>query len=148
VNREQGTGNNEQEAGNCEQKTQRTMDKEYKQKTDVLKQKMDELAYFVYRETKNFPKDEIYGITSQLRRVALSVVLNYIEGYARTGTKEYKNFLQISYGSLKETKYLIFFSMREEYMSNENYEKLAKLTDEIGAMLWTTIQRIKDLINK
>ncbi len=93
------------------------MDEGYKQKTDILKQKMDELAHCIYQETKNFPRDEIYGITSQLRRAGLSIILNYIEGYARTGSREYKNFLQISYGSLKETNYLLFFSMREGYLS-------------------------------
>ncbi|PJB19449.1 four helix bundle protein, partial [Candidatus Falkowbacteria bacterium CG_4_9_14_3_um_filter_36_9] len=57
--------------------------------------------------TRSFPKDELYGITSQLRRAALSVILNYIEGYARKRDKVYKNFLEISYGSLKEAKYLL-----------------------------------------
>jgi len=124
------------------------MNREYKQQTDILKQKMDELAFSVYRVTKKFPRDEIYGIISQLRRAALSVVLNYIEGYARTGTKEYKNFLQIAYGSLKETKYLLFFSMREGYVSKEDYAKLMGLSEEIGAMLWTTLQKIKERIKK
>ncbi len=108
---------------------------------------MDELAYSIYKETKNFPKDEMHGITSQIRRSALSIVLNYIEGYARTGSKEYKNFLQISYGSLKETNYLLFFSTREGYISKESYEKLTKISDEIGAMFWTTLQKIKTRIN-
>lgn len=48
-----------------------------------LKKKMDEFVHFVYKITKDFPKEELYGITSQLRRVALSVILNYVEGFAR-----------------------------------------------------------------
>ena len=60
---------------------------------DILKEKMDEFARSVYVFSRAFPKDEIYGITSQLRRAALSVILNYIEGFARTGSKELKNFL-------------------------------------------------------
>jgi four helix bundle protein len=117
-------------------------------KRDILKEKMDELAYSVYKETKSFPKDEIFGITSQLRRAVLSIVLNYIEGYARNGAKEYRNFLKISYGSLQETKYLLFFSARENYLSEGSYAKLEKLTDEVGALLWTTLERIKDSIGK
>jgi len=111
---------------------------------DILKNKADELAFNVYRATKNFPKEEIYGITSQLRRAALSVVLNYIEGYARIGDKEYKRFLQMSYGSLKESKYLLYFSERERYIEKEDYKKLINLSEEIGAMLWTTIKGIKE----
>ncbi len=58
---------------------------EYQEK---LKSKMDEYAHLVYRLTKNFPKEELYGTTSQIRRAALSVVLNYIEGCARRKTFE------------------------------------------------------------
>jgi four helix bundle protein len=68
---------------------------------DILKDKADQFAYQVYRATKDFPHEEIYGVTSQIRRAALSVVLNIIEGYARIGSKEYAHFLQISFASLK-----------------------------------------------
>lgn len=115
---------------------------------DILKEKMDLLARRAYEVTKTFPKDEIFGITSQLRRAALSVILNYIEGFARTGKKELKNFLQISYGSLKETKYLLFFCTREKYIANKDYEMLMKTTEEIGAMLWNRIQKLKEKIEK
>lgn len=111
---------------------------------DILKKKADEFAFSVYKITKNFPKDEIYGITSQLRRSSLSVILNYIEGYSRIGDKQYKNFLRMSYGSLKESKYLIYFSCREGYIKKDCYNKLINLSEEIGAMLWKTIQGIKD----
>ncbi|OGI31235.1 MAG: hypothetical protein A2271_03085 [Candidatus Moranbacteria bacterium RIFOXYA12_FULL_35_19] len=110
----------------------------------MLKQKLDEFAYLSYKVTKNFPREEIYGITSQLRRASLSVVLNYIEGYARLGDNQLKYFLQMSYGSLKETKYLLYFSEREGYVEKEDYKKLINLSEEIGAMLWTTIKGIKD----
>lgn len=108
-----------------------------------LKSKMDEYAHLVYAATKNFPKEEIYGITSQLRRAALSVVLNYIEGYARIKNKVHINFLEISYGSLKESSYLLDFSFKEGYLSKENYDKATELADNIGAMLWGTIKNIK-----
>jgi len=76
---------------------------------EQLKKKMDEYAHLVYKVTKDFPKEERYGIVSQLRRAALSVILNYIEGFARHKKAVKKNFWEISYGSLKESKYLLIF---------------------------------------
>jgi len=108
---------------------------------DKLKFKMDKFVHLVYKSTKKFPKDELYGVTSQLRRAALSIILNYIEGYARGREKVYKNFLEISYGSLKETKYLLHFSLVEKYVSEKDYKDMIKLTDEIGAMLWSIIEK-------
>jgi four helix bundle protein len=94
---------------------------------DSLKVKMHLYVKHVYKVTKSFPRDELYGVTSQLRRSAISVILNYIEGYARRkgdNCKVYKNFLEISYGSLRETKYLIYFSFTENYIDQENYNLL------------------------
>ena len=83
---------------------------------DKLKSKLDSFAFGVYRVTKKFPKEEIYGITSQLRRSALSVVLNYIEGFARVGDGQFVNFLKISYGSLKKSKiFAVFLIKRRLY---------------------------------
>jgi len=110
---------------------------------DILKEKMDDLAKSVYRVTKNFPKDEVYGITSQLRRAALSVILNYIEGFARLGSSEFKHFLHIAYGSLKETQYLISFCFEETYLSKGEHERLSRLADDIGALLWKRIELVK-----
>lgn len=107
---------------------------------DNLKIKMNNFVHLVYKITKNFPRDELYGVTSQLRRSALSIILNYIEGYARGKEKIYKNFLEISYGSTQETKYLLDFSLEEEYLIQEDYKKAINLNDEIGAMLWKTIK--------
>ena len=59
--------------------------------------KADELAYQVYMNTKDFPKEEIYGITSQLRRGALSIPTNIVEGYGRQGKKELKQFAVCKY---------------------------------------------------
>ena len=109
---------------------------------EKLKSKMDNFVHLVYKVTKSFPKEETFGVTSQLRRAAMSVILNYIEGYARGKNKVHKNFLQISYGSLKECKYLIYFSYTEGYLNKENYENLVKLSEEIGAMLWGVIENL------
>lgn len=110
---------------------------------EKLKIKMDEYAHLVYKISKDFPKDEIYGSRSQLRKAALSAILNYIEGYARIRDKVHKNFLEISYGSLKESKYLLHFSLVENYISKTDYNRTIKLADEIGAMLWGIIRKLK-----
>ena len=110
---------------------------------DQLKAKMDKYVHLVYKITKNFPKEELYGVTSQLRRATLSIILNYIEGFARMKKAVKQNFWEISYGSLKESKYLIYFSLIEGYVDKENYNKAIKLTEEIGAMLWCSIQGLK-----
>ncbi len=109
----------------------------------ILKTKMDELAHLTYKATREFPKDELFGIVSQLRRAVLSVILNYTEGYARSRKAVMINFLEISYGSLKETKYLLHFSWKEKYLSEESYKKLIILAEEIGAMLWRTIKNLQ-----
>jgi four helix bundle protein len=111
---------------------------------DKLKKIMNEYAHLVYKVTKGFPKEEIYGITSQIRRASLSVILNYIEGFSRRKKLVMLNFFEISYGSLKESKYLLEFTLEENYLSKENYIKLEKLADEIGAMLWRTIKGLED----
>jgi len=110
---------------------------------EKLKKLMDEYAHLIYRLTQKFPKEELFGVTSQIRRAALSIILNYIEGYARGKNKVHKNFLEISYGSLKESKYLLYFSLVEKYLSEADYKKAIKLADDIGAMLWGTIRKLK-----
>jgi four helix bundle protein len=110
---------------------------------EQLKRKMDIYAHLIYRLTRNFPKEEAYGLISQLRRAALSVILNYIEGYARGREKVHRNFLEISYGSLKESKYLLHFSLVENLLSQKEYIEALKLADEIGAMLWGVIKNLK-----
>jgi len=107
-----------------------------------LKLLMDEYVNKSYDYTEKFPKSELFGLTSQLRRAALSVILNYIEGYARRRSKVLLNFLETSYGSLKESKYLVYFSYKRKYLMEEEYKELIKLSEEIGAMLWGTINKL------
>jgi len=100
---------------------------------------MNEYVHLVYKISKCFPIEELYGVTSQLRRSALSVILNYIEGYARIKNKVHRNFLEIAYGSLKESVYLMDFAKEEGYIEIVgDFQKAKALADEIGAMLWKT----------
>jgi len=70
-------------------------------KTDILLAKADQYAHEAYKLTLELPKDELYGIAAQLKRAALSVPLNIVEGYARQSGKSQIQFLRTSYGSLK-----------------------------------------------
>lgn len=113
---------------------------------DILKLKMHKYAKCTYKITKSFPRDELYGLTSQLRRASISVILNFIEGYARRrgdNCKIFGNFLEISYGSLKESKYLIYFSYTEGYINTQDYKRIMEMSDEIGKMLWNIISKNK-----
>ena len=110
---------------------------------EQLKELLDEYVHFTYALTRKFPKEELYGVTSQLRRAVLSTMLNYIEGYARLRAKVNVNFLEISYGSLQESIYLIDFSFKEKYMDKDGYQKVMKMADRIGGMLWGTMKSIE-----
>lgn len=106
----------------------------------IIKSKTHEFIKLIYKVSSDFPKDEMYGLTSQLRRAAVSVMLNYVEGFARRKDKVVLNFLEISYGSIKECKYIIYLSLELGYLSKENYDKLIKLAEEISAMLWSNFK--------
>ena len=101
------------------------------------------LAYHVYKATQNFPKEEIYGLASRVRRAALSVPTNIVEGYSRKGDKELTRFISISLGSLAETKYLIYFSHRLEYLSDNEYDKINKGYEKLGKKLWKFYESIR-----
>lgn len=102
----------------------------------VAWQVADKLAWAVYKLTDEFPNDELFGLTSQLRRAVLSVVLNIVEGYARDNKKEFKRFLKIALGSLAEVDYLLQFSLKRRYISQREYEEVYALKEECGKVLW------------
>lgn len=109
---------------------------------------MDEYVHHTYSITQKFPQEERYGSADQLRRAALSVVLNYIEGYSRRRKKVQLTFYEISYGSLNESRYLYYFSFKEEWISKEWYDKGVRMADEIGKMLWSEIVSTEESIEK
>lgn len=111
---------------------------------DTLKRKIDEFVHLVYRITKEFPKSELYGATSQLRRAALSVMLNYVEGYARKKRLVKINFFETSYGSLQESKYLLEFALKEGWIKETDCKTALNLAEEIGAMLWRTLEHLSN----
>ncbi len=84
----------------------------------------DEVAVLIYRKTKEFPKEEIYGLTSQMRRAAVSVPSNIVEGCVRSTETEYLRFLEIAFGSLKELHYQIGLSRRLGYSTGTDVQSL------------------------
>lgn len=110
----------------------------------VVWQLADDLALQTYKVTADFPASERYGMTSQMRRAALSVPTNIVEGYSRRGDKELAHFLNIAYGSLSELKYLVHFASRLEYLSTEDSEVVAKQADALGMQLWTFYDKVKN----
>ena len=111
-------------------------------KLDVWKM-ADELAFKIYLATKAFPKEEVYGLTSQVKRSALSIPTNIVEGYSRRGDRELAHFLSISLGSLAETKYLLHFSNRLSYFTGDHYPELKEGYDILGAKLWKLYEKVK-----
>ena len=104
----------------------------------------DELAFQVYKATQHFSKEEMFGLTSQIRRAALSVPTNIVEGYSRKGDKELAMFVNISLGSLAETKYLLYFSDRLGYIKKDSYQKLKKDYRTLGKLLWRFYQKVNN----
>jgi four helix bundle protein len=84
----------------------------------------DQLALLVYKATKEFPKSEIWGLTSQMRRAAVSVPANIVEGSARRNRNEYLQFLYIALSSLAELNYYIRFTKALGYLGTNRYEEL------------------------
>jgi four helix bundle protein len=103
----------------------------------------DDLAVEIYSVTKSFPKEELYGLTSQLRRAGVSVPTNIAEGASREYKKEYFHFLTVARGSISEVEYLLHLSSRLGYLDNSNYKRLEGLRVEAGRTLYGLIEAVK-----
>jgi four helix bundle protein len=98
-------------------------------------QKSVEMVKDVYAVTKTFPKEEKYGIISQIRRSALSVSCNFAEGSGKITNKDKANYTTIAYGSLMETMNLLILGVEVEMMHKEKLEKFREQISEISRML-------------
>ncbi len=104
------------------------------EKLDVFKLS-HELTKEIYSLTKSFPKEEIYGITSQLRRASSSIPANLIEGNYRFSKNEFKHFISIARGSCAEVKYFLLLSYELGYIAEEHFKELSKKCNRIISML-------------
>jgi four helix bundle protein len=106
-------------------------------------QRAMDLAVRVYELTRRFPKDEQFGLTSQLRRAAGSIAANIAEGYGRSTKPAYLNFLRISQGSLKEVETHLILASRVSICGPEDVASLLNEADELGRMLRALIVRLE-----
>ena len=102
-----------------------------------------EMVKEVYRITEKYPEKEKYNVISQLRRSILSIPLNIAEGYGRQSKEEFKRFLRISLGSSNEVEAILEISKELKYINEEEYQKLSKENEEIGKMIYRTIEKWK-----
>jgi four helix bundle protein len=96
----------------------------------------------VYRLTKSFPREEAYGLTSQLRRAAASIPANIAEGCVRGSGPDFRRFLQIALGSASEVEYHILLSHELGYLNKNQYESLSGCAIELKRMLTSFIQKL------
>lgn len=101
----------------------------------IVWQKSHELTLEIYEITKDFPKEELFGLTSQIRRAAASVPSNIVEGKARGSNKEYKRFLLVARGSLEETKYQLLLAKDLKYIDEQKYKEILNLSKDVGRLL-------------
>jgi len=101
------------------------------------------LVLTVYRQTGIFPKDEIYGLTSQMRRSSISIPSNIAEGYNRFYKKEYCRFLYIALGSCAELETQIEISRDLKFINDNDYNELLELVDCESRMLKNLITKLK-----
>lgn len=108
-------------------------------------QHADDLIFEIYHITKYFPKDEIYGLSSQLRRAAISVCCNIVEGCYRSSEKEFFRYLEIAFASLKESHYQFELAYRLGYVDLKYFNACKKKFEETEKVLFALI---KGLHNK
>lgn len=106
-------------------------------------QKGHALTLQVYKETQRFPKHELYGLTSQIRRASVSIQANIAEGCGRGTDSELKQFLQIAMGSASELEYHLLLAHDLGYLEASTHEPLSEQVTEVKRMLASFIQKLK-----
>ena len=102
----------------------------------------------IYRATESFPRSELYGLVSQLRRAAVSIASNIAEGAARQTTKELIQFLYHSLGSISEVETQLIVSHNLQYLADEIYEALVNKQSQISRMLINLIRSLRRKIDR
>jgi len=102
----------------------------------------------IYKLTRQFPKEEVYGLTSQIQRAAVSISSNIAEGSGRTGVKDQLKFYAIAYGSLLETISQLFLALDLEYITKNDIDNLRPLADTISARLSILCNNLQTKINE
>ena len=105
-------------------------------------EKAHQLTLEIYKATQEFPKYELYGLTSQIRRACVSIPANIAEGCGRSGDAEFARFLQIAMGSANELEYHILLGQDLEFIECPTYERLANDVTEVKRMLASFIKKL------
>lgn len=108
----------------------------------IVWKKSMELVTKIYQMTKTFPREEIYGLASQIRRCAISVPSNIAEGYGRKSTDDYLRFLQIAMSSLYELQTQIEIALNLKYLPDNKFQQIYESTREIERMLSSLIRKV------
>jgi len=103
-----------------------------------------ELVLAVYDATDSFPKNELYGLTSQTRRAAFSVVANIAEGSAKRGGREFARYLDIALGSITELEVALRLARDRGYVTNERWAELERLRNHAGVLTWRLYRSIRN----
>jgi four helix bundle protein len=114
----------------------------------IVWQRSMDLAADIYRWTSSLPKQELYGLTSQLQRSAVSIPANIAEGHGRSTTKEYFRFLSIARGSLAELETELLLAKRIGYGDSAVAEKLFKQIEEISRLLRGLQKALREKLNQ
>jgi len=109
----------------------------------IVWQKAISLVEKIYQLTYYFPKEEVYGITTQLRRAAVSIPSNIAEGYARRSHKEYLQFYSISYGSSLEVETQLIIAKKLKFASPDQFAEIENLLEEVRKMLYAMVYKKK-----
>ena len=105
-------------------------------------QKAYQLCIAIYKITKDFPKEEIYGLTSQMRRTAVSIPANIAEGYGRRSTQDYLRFLHIAMSSNYELQTLLEIAYNLKYLPMDSFKDAFEKSRELERMLSSLIMKI------
>ncbi len=106
-------------------------------------QNSHQLVMKIYSYTHKFPKEEIYGLTSQIRRSSISVSSNIAEGCGRGSDSDFARFVQIAIGSASELEYQVFLAYKLGYFTNTEYQELSENIETIKKMLTTLKKKLK-----
>jgi four helix bundle protein len=106
-------------------------------------EKGHQITLAIYKLTARFPKEELYGLTSQMRRAAASIVSNIAEGRGRAGRADFGRFLQMATGSASELEYQLLLAHDLNYLKAEEYQNLEKGVVEVKRMLSALMQRLR-----
>ena len=106
-------------------------------------EKSHQLALAIYKATKEFPKEELYGLNSQIRRSSISIPTNIAEGCGRNTDADFARFLQMAMGSASETEYQLILARDLEFLPKESYEKLQNDVEEVKRMLASLLKTLR-----